>query len=241
MINCIIVDDERHAIDVLQNHIGKIPFLNLLNSYTRPHEALEALKENNVHLVFLDIQMPEISGIDFAKAIAGKAKVIFTTAYSNYAVDGFELEVIDYLLKPVGFSRFLKAANRALALINKTEKEGFEEIPLEDDYIFVKTELKGKLIKINLGEIDYIKGMKNYVAFHHNGIMTLALLNMKDIEERLPSKYFKRVQKSFIIPIRKVTGMDGNIIRLNGVNTEIQLGPLYKAEFMNLLRDKLMT
>lgn len=240
MINCIIVDDEQHAIDVLKNHISKTPSLNLVGTFTNPMMALARLTGNEIDLVFLDIQMPDLSGIDFAKSITGQTKVIFTTAYSNYAVDSFELEVIDYLLKPVGFTRFLKAVNRAVTLIENSKGNRSDELPLEDDYIFVKTELKGKLIKINLEDVDYIEGMKNYVAFHHNGIKTLALLNMKDIEERLSSRHFIRVQKSFIIPIRKVVGIEGNIIRLKGVNANILLGAAYKEQFLDRLKDKLM-
>lgn len=240
MISCIIVDDEQHAIDILKNHIGKTSFFHLAGSYQNPVDALEELSRNETDLVFLDIQMPGLSGIDFARAIHGKAKVIFTTAYSHYAVEGYDLDVIDYLLKPVGYARFLKAANRALALMNRGSAERLAEIPLEDDYIFVKTESKGKLIKINLEDIDYIEGMKNYVAFHHNGAKTLALLNMKDLEERLPARHFMRVQKSFIIPIRKVTGIEGNLIRIRDVNTDIQLGLVYKNEFMERLAGRLM-
>lgn len=241
MISCIIVDDEQHAIDILKNHIGKTSFFHLAGSYQNPVDALEALSRNETDLVFLDIQMPGLSGIDFARAIHGKVKVIFTTAYSHYAVEGYDLDVIDYLLKPVGYARFLKAANRALALMNQGSAERPAEIPLEDDYLFVKTESKGKLIKINLEDIDYIEGMKNYVAFYHNGTQTLALLNMKDLEERLPLKHFIRVQKSFIIPIRKVTGIEGNLIKLKDVRKEIQLGAMYKTEFLQILREKLIT
>lgn len=240
MINCIIVDDEQHAINILKNHIGHTTFLNLLGSYTNPLEALGALQEQQPDLIFLDIHMPHISGMDFIRSSNSPARVILTTAYSEFAIEGFDLEVLDFLLKPIGLSRFLKAAHRALMVISNAKGDDDAQLPLEEDYIYVKTEIKGKLLKINFIDIDYIEGMKNYVAIHHNGIKTLALLNMKDMEERLPSKHFMRVQKSFIIPIRKVSAIEGNIIKLKNVNSEIQLGASYKSAFMENLKDKLM-
>jgi two-component system, LytTR family, response regulator len=238
MINCIIVDDEQHAIDVLENYTRQLPYLKLEGSYTKPLEALSILHTKKIDLVFLDIQMPDISGIDFIKAIQGKTKVILTTAYSEFAAEGFDLEVIDYLLKPVPLPRFVKACQRATALIKGSAAAVINN--LEDDYIFVKTETKGKLLKINLTDIDYIEGMKNYVAIFHKGQKTLALLNMKDLEERLPPQHFMRIQKSFIIALRKVTGVEGNIVKLQGVNAPVILGELYKPAFMEKIRTKLM-
>lgn len=239
MINCIIVDDEQHAIDVLENYTRQLPYLKLEGSYTRPLEALSILHTQKIDLIFLDIQMPDISGIDFIKAIQGRSKVILTTAYSEFAAEGFELEVIDYLLKPVPLPRFLKACQRATALIKGNSFTG-SITPLEDDYLFVKTETKGKLLKINLIDIDYIEGMKNYVAIFHKGQKTLALLNMKDLEERLPPQHFMRIQKSFIIALRKVTGVEGNMVKMQGISAPIILGELYKPAFMEKIRSKLM-
>jgi len=238
MISCIIVDDEQHAIDVLENYSSQLPYLKLEGSFTKPMEALSVLHTKKIDLVFLDIQMPDISGIDFIKALQGKSKVILTTAYSEFAAEGFELEVIDYLLKPVPLPRFLKACQRATTLIKGNTAVSVNS--LEDDYIFVKTETKGKLLKINLSDIDYIEGMKNYVAIFHKGQKTMALLNMKDLEERLPAEHFIRIQKSFIIALRKVTGVEGNMVRLNGIAASITLGELYKPAFMEKLRNKLM-
>jgi two-component system, LytTR family, response regulator len=238
MISCIIIDDEQHAIDVLENYTRQLPYLLLEGSFTKPLEALALLHTKKIDLVFLDIQMPDISGIDFIKALHGKSKVILTTAYSEFAAEGFELEVIDYLLKPVPLPRFLKACQRATAIIKGTTDTTITS--LDDDYIFVKTETKGKLLKINLADIDYIEGMKNYVAIYHKGQKTMALLNMKDLEERLPSQHFMRIQKSFIIALRKVTGIEGNMVKLNGIAALITLGELYKPVFMERLKHKLM-
>lgn len=238
MINCIIVDDEQHAITVLEHYIRQTPFLNLAASFSNPLEAMKAVNEQNIELAFLDIQMPDISGLDFIQAINGKCRVILTTAFSEFATEGFNLEVVDYLLKPIPFPRFLKAAQRALQVISG--KVNTDEHALEDDYIFVKTELRGKLLKINLIDIDYIEGMKNYVAFHHNGIKTLALLNMKDIADRLPAKHFIRVSRSFIIPLRKISGLEGNMVHLKNITADIALGDTYRTVFMERMKGKLM-
>src|SRR5580692_764742 len=184
MIKCLIVDDEQHAIDILLHYVKQTPFLHLVKATTNPVEALELINAQKIDLIFLDIQMPEISGLDFVRAISGKARVILITAYSEFATDGFDLEVVDYLLKPVSLPRFLKAVQRALNIFTLSAPVQREDA-VEDDYIFVKTEFKGRMLKVNLSEIHYIEGMKNYVAIHHNDQKTIALLNMKDLEDRL--------------------------------------------------------
>jgi two-component system LytT family response regulator len=238
MINCIIVDDEQHAIDILTHYVGQTPYLNLVGTSTNPIEALQLVATQHVDLVFLDIQMPELSGIDFVKAIHGKAKVILTTAYSEFALEGYELDVTDYLLKPIRFPRFLAAVQKVVK-----NPEGAGETsnePIEDDYIFVKTESKGKLLKINLDEIDYIEGMKNYVGIFRGGQKTLVYTSMKDIEERLPQRQFIRVHKSYIIPIARITGIEGNMLRLKNVTAEIQIGENYKADLMEIIKNKMI-
>jgi DNA-binding LytR/AlgR family response regulator len=239
MINCLVVDDEQHAIDILKHYIGQTPFLQLIASTTNPIEALQIVNEQPIELIFLDVQMPELSGIDFIKAIQGKAKVILTTAYSEFALESYELDVVDYLLKPIRFARFLQA-------VQKVAKEGSDVVKeepdteVEDDYIFVKTESKGKLLKINLADIDYIEGMKNYVAIHCGDKKIMVYTSMKELEERLPHKGFLRVHKSFIIPIAKITGIEGNLLRLKGVTSEILIGENYKADLMEIIRGKMI-
>src|SRR5829696_6569231 len=165
MINCIIVDDEQHAIDILLHYINQTPYLHLEGSTNNPIEALEMVNTKNIDLVFLDIQMPELSGIDFARAVSGKVKIILTTAYSEFALESYELDVVDYLLKPIRLPRFLTAVQKAVSQVNTSHAiiENSSQETTEDDYIFVKTESKGKLLKINLADIDYIESMKNYV------------------------------------------------------------------------------
>jgi DNA-binding LytR/AlgR family response regulator len=235
MINCIIVDDEQHAIDILEHYVSQTPSLHLVGSTTNPVEGLHLVSNEKVDLVFLDIQMPELTGIDFIKTLQGRAKVILTTAYSEFALEGYELDVVDYLLKPVRLQRFLQAVQKAGAALKENEHTASSD---EEDYIFVKTESKGKLLKINLDEIDYIEGMKNYVAIHRGGQKTLVYTSMKDLEDQLPGRKFIRVQKSFIIPVTKITGIEGNMVRLKNVNAQIQIGDSYKQALMDLIKNK---
>jgi len=234
MTTCIIVDDEQHAIDVLEHYVKQIPSLRLLASFTNPLQALELLNREKVDLLFLDIQMPDISGLDFIRAIEGRSKVILTTAYSEFVTEGFELEVEDYLLKPIPFPRFLKAVQR----LQQTETDVPE--PGVDDYFFVKTELKGKMLRVNFTDIDYIESMKNYVAIHHNGTKTLALLTMKDLEDRLPPARFMRIHRSFIIPVDKITAIEGNMVMLRNVREGILLGETYRPAFLEKMRGKML-
>ncbi len=239
MINCIIVDDEQHAIDILEHYVRQVPHLVHAGSTTNPLEALQMVAQQKIDLVFLDIHMPELSGIDFIKAIKGKAKVILTTAYSEFALESYELDVVDYLLKPVRLPRFLQAVQKAAAIIETPAVPSLPE-DSSDDYIFVKTESKGKLIKINLSDIDYIEGMKNYVAIYQGSDKTMVLTSMKELEERLPRNKFLRVHKSFIIPFQKITGLEGNRVHIKGVKAEILIGESYKAEVMELVRTRMI-
>jgi len=236
MITCIIVDDEQHAIDVLEHYVRQIPSLHLLASFTNPLHALELLNREKVDLLFLDIQMPEISGLDFIRAIRGRSKVILTTAYSEFVTEGFELEVEDYLLKPIPFPRFLKAVQR----LQSPSPETLSAESTADDYFFVKTELKGKMLRINFKDIDYIGSMKNYVAIHHNGIKTMALLTMKDLEDRLPLTHFIRIHRGYIIAIDKIVAIEGNMVMLRNVKEGILLGDTYRPAFLEKMRGKIL-
>jgi DNA-binding LytR/AlgR family response regulator len=234
------VDDEQHAIDLMLYYAEQVPFIKVVGACTNPLEALRIINEQKIDAVFLDIQMPQMTGVELARMIIGKTNIIFTTAYSEFALDGFEIDALDYLLKPIPMQRFLKAVQRALNsqathhILEKIEDD------IEDDYIFVKTELKGKLLKINLREIDYIEGMKNYVAIYHNQIRTVALLTLRDLEERLPQKYFLRVHKSFIVAVNKITRIERNQVFIKNIKTEILVGTTYKPGLMQVLNLKLM-
>lgn len=230
MIRCLVLDDEQHAIDLLTSYIEKMPLLELVHSTTSALEALTILGQKKVDLVFSDIQMPDISGIDFTRAIAGKYQIIFTTAYSEFALEGFENDVIDFLLKPITFPRFLKSVQKASAIIAATQQSlaGSAE-----DFMFVKTEQKGKLIKVNFADIDYVEGMKNYVGIYQKGECTMALMNMKYLEEVLPERLFIRVNNSYIVAIDRILMVEGNQIRLKDVSGKIPIGVTYKSAFMD--------
>lgn len=237
MINCIIVDDEQHAIEILEHYMKQTPQVKLLGSFTNPLEALHFIENNEVDLAFLDIQMPGLTGMEMIKAVRGKCKVVLTTAYSEFALEGYEFQVVDYLLKPIRLPRFLAAVQKAGEQLQATPQH--DKGP-EPGYIFVKTESKGKLIKINLADIDYIESMKDYVAVHRGGEKTLVLITMKKLEESLPKKDFIRVHKSFIVPIAKITGIEGNLIRLKNVKAEVLMGDSYKADLMEIIKGRMI-
>ncbi|AZA54534.1 LytR/AlgR family response regulator transcription factor [Chryseobacterium sp. G0201] len=240
MINCIIVDDEEHAIEVIQHYLKSVAQFNLLASFTNPTEAITFLSGQRVDLVFLDIHMPELSGIEFIQTLQHtKYHFILTTAYREFATIGFDLDVVDYLVKPIPLSRFLQAITKAQKIITAEHTKRSTE-SLETDYFMVKSQLKGKIIKINISDIDYIEGMKNYVAFHHSGTRTLALITMKEVEERLPEKHFMRIQKSFIIALNKVVALNGNQVVLKNISTEIAIGETYRKQFLDTIKKKLI-
>lgn len=229
MIRCIVLDDEQHAVDLLKGYIEKIPLLQLVHSTNSPVDALAILGQEKIDLIFSDINMPEISGIDFVKALSGKHHVIFTSAYGEFALEGFENDVVDFLLKPISFARFLKSIQKASALIASTKQS---QTSSEEKYFFVKTEQKGKLIKVNFVDIDYVEGMKNYVGIYQKGERILALMNMKYLEEILPENLFIRVHNSYIVSINNITMIEGNQVRLKNISEKIPIGVTYKTSFI---------
>ena len=238
MITCLIVDDEYDAIDVMEHYVKQTPILQLAGATTNPLEALQILATQQIDLVFLDIQMPQLSGMDVIKVIGDKTKVILTTAYSEFAVEAYNLEVVDYLLKPVPFPRFLTAVQRAAKQINENDASTIPEG--EEDYIFVKTEAKGKLLKIELADIDYIEAANNYIAVYQGGKKILVYTTMKEMEERLPRKSFIRVHKSYIVPVAKITGIEGNKLLLKNTKADIVIGESYKPVLMEIIKGRMV-
>ncbi|UYZ61179.1 LytR/AlgR family response regulator transcription factor [Hymenobacter latericus] len=239
MITCLIVDDEQGAIDILQAYISKTPFLELVGACTNPIDALDLLRSRPVDLLFLDIQMPQLSGLAFMRLLQGKTKVVLTTAYSEFAVEGFELDALDYLLKPIAFERFLKAAQKALnASLEPTGR--WKPVEQADDYIFVKTESKGKMTKVNFDEIVFVEGMKNYVSINTREDRIVTLLNIKALEDRLPAKKFIRVHKSYIVSLDKIRALDGNQILFKDMKAYVPLGETYRTAFFDALQEKVM-
>lgn len=237
MITCLIVDDESHAVKNLLYCVEKVPSLHLVAATTDPLEALSIVQTQNIDLIFLDIQMPDITGLDFIRTIKERSRVILTTAYSEFALDGFDLDVIDYLLKPITLPRFLQALEKAKEVIGaKAALESLVPEPVTSDFFFVKTEVKGKMLKIDFADIDFIENLKNYVAIHYNGRKILALQSMKEVDSRLPKSRFMRVHRSFIIPLANITGIEGNTIRLKNVDREVLIGETYKAAFLERMK-----
>lgn len=236
MINCAVLDDEQYSIDVLVHHIKQTSFLNLAGTTTQPDEALTMLNEKKVDLLFCDIQMPNVSGLEIIKTINGKCKVILTTAHSEFALQGYELDVVDYLLKPVSYPRFLAAVNKVNELISSFSS--VDNPKNSEDFIFVKTGIKGQVHRINLYEIDYIESMKNYVSIHHANKKTLVYIGITELESQLPMEDFIRVHKSFIVPFSRITGVEGNRILLKPDNAEIILGDTYRQQFLIRIKSR---
>jgi len=234
MIRCMVVDDKPLAIDVLAHYIAKVPSLQLTFSTVNPLEALDKVIEGEIDLVFLDIQMPELSGLQFMKIVKGKCMVVLTTAYAEYALEGFENDAVDYLLKPVSFERFYKAVEKVQLMLkglSKTKKSN-HTLPNKDkevNHIFVKTEYK--LVRVAVADILYVEGMQNYVMIYTTDEKITSLQTMKKTEEQLPADQFLRVHKSYIVSLNKINSIERNRIHI-GEKT-IALGEVYREAFYN--------
>ncbi|MCI5080370.1 MAG: LytTR family DNA-binding domain-containing protein [Saprospiraceae bacterium] len=239
MINVIIVDDEPLAQDVLETYIEKISELNLVQKCSNALEANEALKNHDIDLMFLDIQMPQLTGIDFLKSLTKPPLVIFTTAYPNYAIEGFELNALDYLLKPISLERFMKAVNKAMDRLELEQRDESEE-PVEvveghPDYIFVKADKK--LVKVNYDDIIYIEGLKDYVIIRMDKSRIITLQTMKSLESKLPSPTFKRIHRSYIVNIEKINAIVGNMVEVveKGQAKHLPIGKNYREDLLEII------
>ncbi|AZI27997.1 DNA-binding response regulator [Pedobacter sp. G11] len=238
MIRCLAVDDESYASDIIATFINKTPFLALVGTTTNAFEALNMVQEGKVDLVFLDIQMPELTGIQFLKICGGKCKVILTTAYPEYALEGFDLDVVDYLLKPISYERFYKAAIKAQQIISPAQYD-VVNIPASaggNDFIFIKGDTKNKFIKVNYDDILYIEGLKNYVSVYTASQRIITYQALRELEIDLPKPPFYRIHKSYIISLEKIKMIDGNTVYIN--DQSIPVGDTYKEEFFKVIRDK---
>lgn len=235
MIRCFILDDEQHAIDSLTKYVLKTPFLQLAGSATNGLEALPQLEQQRIDLLFLDIHMPAISGLELLKLI--DVKVILTTAYSEYAFEGYEYDVVDYLLKPIAYTRFLKAAQKAYAIFNTTKDIASAPQPSGKDYFFIKGGHKGKQIRINFDDIDYIESARNYSVFYCGNTKHTTIMNLKEVEALLPPHNFIRIHNSYIIAINKIQAIDGNQVWVGKDNTSVPLpiGSTFKVRFMEVV------
>ncbi|MCB0646389.1 MAG: response regulator transcription factor [Saprospiraceae bacterium] len=237
-IKTIIIDDEPLALDILESFIEKMPNLELMQKCNNAIEGMEALKNHEVDLIFLDIQMPQITGIEFLKSLPNPPAVIFTTAFPDYALEGFELDAVDYLLKPISLDRFMKAVNKASERI-QIRKHGTDTIEeIGDDYFFVKADKK--LIKVNFSDIIYIEGLKDYVIIRQENSRVIALQTMKSLEDKLNSANFRRVHRSYIVNLDKVLALDGNTLEVmeKGQVKVIPIGKNYRDELLDMINEK---
>lgn len=241
MIKVIIVDDEPLAQDVLETYVEKFPELSLVQKCNNALEANEVLKNQDIDLMFLDIQMPQLTGIDFLKTLTRPPLVIFTTAYPNYALEGFELNALDYLLKPISLERFIKAVNKAVEQIKLQRNEpgsassNAAEGGDHPDYIFVKADKK--LVKVNYHDIIYIEGLKDYVIIRMENQRVITLQTMKSLEDKLPAPRFKRIHRSYIINIDKINAIVGNMVEVMEKNQakHLPIGKNYRDELNDMI------
>ena len=239
MMNTLIIDDEPLALDVLETYISKMPELNLVARCSNALEANELLRKNQIDLIFLDIQMPQISGVDFIKALPNPPLFIFTTAFSNYAVEGYELNAIDYLLKPISMDRFMKAVNKASEQFELRNKEEASETGAPGvegiEFFFVKADKK--LVKVKYDEILYIEGLKDYVIIRLEQGRVVTLQTMKSLEEKLPLSRFKRIHRSYIVSIDKIHAVDGTSVDVyeKGQIKQLPIGKNYRDEILEIV------
>ena len=226
MIKAIAVDDEPFALKLIENFCSQVDFIDLQKTFTKPTEALKFLKKFPVDLLFLDVEMPSLNGIDFYKEVKQSTMVIFTTAHMEYAVEGFNLNALDYLLKPYSFERFQQAVNKAqdyMKLQNKTTN-------ITDTHIFIRADYS--LIKVAVADIRFVESFRDYLKIHlETGKYIITRMTMKSIVEKLPSAEFVRAHKSFIVPLSKIQSVRNKIIYLG--KTEIPIGKSYEDDFFN--------
>ncbi len=230
MINCIAIDDEPLALAQLDGYISRVPFLNLIASCKDAFGAMKQLTTQKIDLLFVDINMPDLNGLDFVRSLVDKPLIIFTTAYAEYAVEGFKVDAVDYLLKPFGFQDFLKAIDKA--------RRVFESTFPDEEAIFVKCDSKVTLVK--LSNIKYVEGMSEYVRIFMEGEEKplIPLITMKRLEEILPASQFMRVHRSYIVNLRKITEVSR--LRIIFGNTYIPVGDNYKDKFMEYINSRMM-
>lgn len=235
MLRCIAVDDEPLALDLLEDNIKRVPFLDLKAKCSNPLEALEVLRKETINLIFLDIQMPGLTGLQFIQSLSVRPMVILITAYDQYALEGFNLDVIDYLVKPVSFERFLKACNKAWEFFNLKSQTVYESGGSADPdpgYFFVNAEYS--LVKVVYDDVIMVEGLKDYVRIHLANSKPLVIrMSMKTIEEKLPHKKFLRIHKSYIISLDKITSIRKSSVFLG--TAEVPVSDNYKETLLSIV------
>jgi DNA-binding LytR/AlgR family response regulator len=236
MLNVLIVDDEPLALDVLETYISQMQELRLVKRCSNALEANESLKNEQIDLMFLDIQMPRLTGIDFVKTLSNPPMVVFTTAYPNYAIQGFDLNALDYLLKPISLERFMKAVNKALEH-NQPAKASATLSAKADDSGFFFVKADKKLVKINFDDIIFIEGLKDYVIIRLVNGRVITLQTMKSLEDRLPAGRFKRIHRSYIVAMDKISAIEGNMVEVLEKDKPklLPIGKNYRDELLELI------
>jgi len=236
-IRTITIDDEPLALQLLSGYVEKTPFLELTGSFDNPLDAMDYLSGNEVDLIVLDIQMPDLTGIEFARVQDSKAKLIFTTAYEKYALEGFKLNAIDYLLKPYSYQEFLTAVNKAKKQI-ELEQGAATSVEANNQFLFLKSEYK--IRRINFNDILYIEGMKDYVKVYlaHEEKPVLSISSVKAVEEKLPTEHFMRVHRSFIVNLDKIEVIERSRIVFG--KTYIPVSDQYKDKFQEFLNQNFL-
>ncbi len=229
-MNCIAIDDEPLALDIIEDYVAKIPALTLAAKCTSAIEASEIIQNQDINLIFCDIQMPHITGIEFIKNLENKPLVIFTTAYPDYALDSYELNAIDYLVKPIAFDRFLKAVNKATEFFSLKNKKDTEETAF--DFLMIKVEYR--TVRVNLSDIIYIEGVKDYLKIHTPKKRYLTKNTMKNMDAKLPSSDFIRVHKSYIVALAHIDSIERHRIVFG--EKRIPVGEVYKEKFHETLK-----
>jgi len=229
-MNCVIIDDEPLARQGMKMLIEQVPKLKLAAMFSNALAADEFLMNNPVDIIFIDIQMPGLTGMEYIKSRKPSASVIITSAYPQFAVEAFEVDVTDYLVKPIRFERFYKAVSKIMLPAGKRS----EQIPAEDDYVFIRTERK--YIRVHYNEIDYIEGLKDYVLVHCGSEKHTVAANLKTISADLPSVLFLRISKSFVINVSKVKSIDNESVQIN--SRQLPIGENFKKDVSDFLKDK---
>ncbi|MGD2036051.1 MAG: LytTR family DNA-binding domain-containing protein [Bacteroidales bacterium] len=230
-IKCIAIDDEPLALRQITDFIRQTSFFELVAGCKNAFEAIEVLDKEHAHLLFVDINMPGLNGLDFVRSLRKKPEIIFTTAYPEFALEGFKVDALDYLLKPIGYEEFLKAANKAKGYFEMLRKAG-QNIP-DDEFLFVKSEYK--IIRIELKQIKYIEGMREYIRIHTvNRKPVMSLMSMKSLEEKLPSDRFMRVHRSFIVNLEQITTIERSRIIFDK-DVYIPVSDQYKENFQKFI------
>lgn len=232
-ISCVIVDDEPMALNLVESYVGKTPFLILKKKCSSAIEAMEFIKDEPVDLLFLDIQMPDLSGIEFSKMLPKETRVIFTTAFDQYALEGFKVEALDYLLKPFDYAEFLAAANKASSWFSLVKGKQQTVLSVEKEFLFVKSEYKQ--LRIKLADVLYFEGLKDYIKIwlKDNPKPILTLMSLKSLEEELPETQFMRVHRSFIVSLKNIDVIERSQIILN--KQRITVSENYKSKFLEFI------